>query len=71
MERTCLQTPANPGRVQNDVTNARASIGDAILASASDAIIATDRDGIVNFWNPGATRISALRPTKLLGNRLI
>jgi PAS domain S-box-containing protein len=70
MERTCLQTPANPGRVQNDVTNARASIGDAILASASDAIIATDRDGIVNFWNPGATRIFGFAADEAVGQSL-
>jgi PAS domain S-box-containing protein len=46
------------------------NLGTAILATASDAIIATDRGGVVNFWNPGATRIFGYTPGEAIGQSL-
>jgi PAS domain S-box-containing protein len=46
------------------------NLGTAILATASDAIIATDRGGVVNFWNPGATRIFGYTPSEAIGQSL-
>jgi PAS domain S-box-containing protein len=43
---------------------------EALLATASDAIIATDRTGIINFWNPGATRVFGFAADEAIGRSL-
>jgi PAS domain S-box-containing protein len=45
-------------------------LADAMLTMESDAIIATDRAGIVNFWNPGATRIFGFTAEEAIGQSL-
>jgi PAS domain S-box-containing protein len=45
-------------------------LADAMLTMESDAIIATDRAGIVNFWNPGATRIFGFTADEAMGRSL-
>ncbi len=45
-------------------------LADALLTMESDAIIATDRAGIVNFWNPGATRIFGFSADETIGQSL-
>jgi PAS domain S-box-containing protein len=45
-------------------------LADALLTMESDAIIATDRAGIVNFWNPGATRIFGFAAEEAVGQSL-
>ena len=50
--------------------NSHPDLGTAILATASDAIIATDRLGVINFWNPGATRIFGFMPGEAIGQSL-
>jgi PAS domain S-box-containing protein len=50
--------------------NSHPDLGTEILATASDAIIATDRRGVINFWNPGATRIFGFTPGEAIGQSL-
>jgi PAS domain S-box-containing protein len=45
-------------------------LADAILTMESDAVIATDRAGMVNFWNPGATRIFGFTADEAIGQSL-
>jgi PAS domain S-box-containing protein len=45
-------------------------LADAILTMESDAVIATDRAGMVNFWNPGATRIFGFTAEETVGQSL-
>jgi PAS domain S-box-containing protein len=45
-------------------------LADAMLTMESDAVIATDRAGIVNFWNPGATRIFGFTADEATGQSL-
>jgi PAS domain S-box-containing protein len=45
-------------------------LADAILTMESDAVIATDRVGMVNFWNPGATRIFGFTADEAIGQSL-
>jgi PAS domain S-box-containing protein len=45
-------------------------LADAILTMESDAVIATDRAGMVNFWNPGATRIFGFTAEEAVGQSL-
>jgi PAS domain S-box-containing protein len=45
-------------------------LADALLTMESDAIIATDHAGIVNFWNPGATRIFGFTADEAIGQSL-
>jgi PAS domain S-box-containing protein len=50
--------------------NIPASLGEALLNSASDAIIATDREGRITFWNPGAERIFGFTAADAVGQSL-
>jgi PAS domain S-box-containing protein len=43
---------------------------EALLATASDAIISTDHTGVINFWNPGATRIFGFTTDEAIGRSL-
>jgi PAS domain S-box-containing protein len=52
------------------MTDLAATLGQALLASASDAIVAADRDGIVRFWNPGAERIFGHTARDAIGQSL-
>jgi PAS domain S-box-containing protein len=45
-------------------------LADAMLTMESDAIIATDRAGIIDFWNPGATRIFGFMAEEAVGQSL-
>jgi len=47
-----------------------ASLGEALLGSASDAIVATDRDGRITFWNPGAERVFGFAAKEAVGRSL-
>jgi len=47
-----------------------AGLGAAILGTAADAILVADRNGIVQFWNPGATRIFGFAEEDAVGASL-
>ena len=46
------------------------ALGAAILETVSDAILVADRDGIIQFWNPGATRIFGFAAETAIGQPL-
>jgi PAS domain S-box-containing protein len=42
----------------------------AVLSTKSDALIAADKKGVIQFWNPGATRIFGFSEAEALGQSL-
>jgi PAS domain S-box-containing protein len=42
----------------------------AVLSTKADALIAADKKGVIQFWNPGATRIFGFSEAEALGQSL-